>query len=35
MLKREENMAKSREKLALKHMIAYERCMKIGVMLNR
>jgi hypothetical protein len=33
-LKREENMVKSRATLPLKQMIAYEWCMKVGVVLN-
>jgi hypothetical protein len=34
MLKREENMVKSRGKLPLRQIIDYEQCMKFGVMLN-
>jgi hypothetical protein len=34
MLKREENMAKFGATFPLKHIVAYEWCMKVGVMLN-
>jgi hypothetical protein len=34
MLKREENMVKSRGIFPLRQMIAYEQCMKFRVMLN-
>jgi hypothetical protein len=34
MLKREENMAKFEATFPLKQMIAYEQCMKVGVVLN-
>jgi hypothetical protein len=34
MLKREENMVKLGATLSLKQMVAYEWCMKVGVVLN-